>query len=90
MAADEDSPERQRGDHPGADASGFCNEGAHLARATAFCCLGLPIDDAIDGGLDGKATFVLRQVAPLAIPEPSTILLACSLFMGLGIKRSRH
>ncbi|MEQ8838274.1 MAG: hypothetical protein RID07_15820, partial [Lacipirellulaceae bacterium] len=66
------------------------SEGAHLDGATAFYWLGLSIDDALDGVLDGKATFVLRQVAPLAIPEPNALLLLCSVIVGLTATRSKR
>lgn len=63
-------------------------EGTHFDGAAALYWLGLSIDDDIDGVLDGKATFILRQRAPLAIPEPSTLLcLPCLLLGGLSWRR---
>lgn len=63
------------------------SDGTHFDGATALYWLGLGIDDAIDGVLDGKATFILRQVAPLTIPEPNALLLANALMLGLTARR---
>ena len=66
-------------------------DGTHFDGATSFYWLGLSIDDAVDGEIDGKGTFVLRQKAPLPeiIPEPNTLVLSLSILLGISLLRKR-
>jgi hypothetical protein len=67
------------------------SDGTHFDSADAMYWLGLSIDDSIDGLLDGKATFIFRQIAPLPIPvpEPDAFLHATLMLLGVLVFRKR-